>query len=171
MKKLLLIAFIAAIAWIVTDAQVRLATKYNYPLLTPTATRLDSVLNGLKSIRGCTVSNDVDGDGKKEIAVTSYSANGAVCIFEAAGNDSMRLVWTSPRLAPGGNSTPRYVMFGDLDNDGKQEIIFLVNGVGVVIFEWDGVIGSDNYGTHPQPLSALNNLILLMLTAMDNRNC
>ena len=108
MKRLLLMAFIAAIAWNVTDAQVRLASKYSYPLLPSSPTAQDSILYGLGSIRGCAFSNDVDGDGKSEIAVTSYLASGGVAIFEAVGNDSMRLVWTSPRVASGGGSVIRY---------------------------------------------------------------
>jgi hypothetical protein len=116
-------------------------------------TSRDSLLNGLKSSRGCAFAQDVDGDGKPEIAATSYSAQGGVAVFEAAGNDSMRLVWTSPRVASGGgSSTPRYVLFGDLDNDTKKEIIFQSNNNGIFVFEWDGVVGSDNYGTLPSQL-------------------
>ncbi len=150
MKKfLLLFALISLVA--TSDAQVKLSAKYNYPLLPGSAQ--DSILNGLKSIRGCAFGNDVDGDGRKELAVTNYNNQGHVHIFEAVGNDSMRLVWTSPRTATGGGgSTPRYVLFADLDNDGRQEIIYTLSNVGVLIFEWDGVVGSDNYGTSPSQI-------------------
>ncbi|MEK7249429.1 MAG: VCBS repeat-containing protein, partial [Bacteroidota bacterium] len=148
MKKTLLIIVVAVLAWSVSDAQVRVAAKYNYPTLPGSA--LDSVLNGLKSIRGCAFALDVDGDNRSEIAVTNYFDQGHVHIFEAVGNDSIRLVWTSPRVASGGGgSTPRYVLFGDLDNDGKKEVIFQSSSNGIYIFEWDGVVGSDNYGTLP----------------------
>jgi hypothetical protein len=87
---------------------------------------------------------------------TSYALNGRVVIFEAVGNDSIRVVWVSPRI---GNATtgdtPRYATFGDLDNDGKLEVIYQLSGTGVCIFEWDGVVGSDNYGT--QPSQVINN--------------
>jgi hypothetical protein len=128
--------------------EVRLSTAYNYPTIP--GSKQDSILNGLKSIRGCAFATDVDGDGMSEIAVSNYADNGHVSIFEVVGNDSMQLVWTSPTpTSGGGGSTPRYPLFGDLDNDGKQEIIFQLNNVGVLIYEWDGVVGSDNYGTSP----------------------
>ncbi|MCK9210629.1 MAG: FG-GAP-like repeat-containing protein [Ignavibacteriaceae bacterium] len=124
-------------------AQVRLATAYNYP-------PKDTVLNGLKSIRGVAYAADPFKDGHSAIAATNYNDLGHVHVFINAGNDSLQLVWTSPRLtAGGGASTPRYVMFGDLDNDGLPEIIFQSNNNGILIFEWDGVPGSYNFGTVP----------------------
>ncbi len=134
---------------IILFSQVRVSTYYNYPLLSG-GTYMDSVLNGLKSIRGCWFDNDLDGDGKSEILVTNYSDLGHVHVFEVVGNDSLELVWTSPKVTVGGGgSTPRYVITGDLDNDGKKEIIFQINNAGVFIFEWDGVQGSNNFGTLP----------------------
>jgi len=100
-------------------------------------------------MRGVWFSPDIDGDGKGEIAVTNYTGNGRIHVFEVVGNDSLKLVWTSPLLASGGNSTPRGVIFGDLDNDGRGEVIYYVSTQGILIFEWDGVVGSDNYGTAP----------------------
>ena len=107
-RTLLFIVLMLAVIGIST-AQVRLSAKYSYPTLPGTAQ--DSVLNGLSSIRGCAFSLDVDGDNRSEIAVTNYNGLGRVHIFEAVSNDSMRLVWTSPRVASGGgSSTPRYVI-------------------------------------------------------------
>jgi hypothetical protein len=150
MKKTLLLVLLAFAFYGMTEAQVRLSAKYNYPLLPGTSS--DSVLNGLKSIRGCAFALDVDGDNRSEIAVTNYSGTGRVCLFEAVGNDSITLKWTSPPLLAGtgtSNLTPRFVVFGDLDNDGKKEIITQIGAQGIYIFEWDGVVGSDNYGTQP----------------------
>ena len=45
-----------------------------------------------------------------------------------------------------------------LDNDGKEEIIFPSGKIGMEgwhIFEWDGVLGSDNYGTN---VSSINDI-------------
>ena len=47
---------------------------------------------------------------------------------------------------------------GDLDGDGKHEIVFPVadaNAYGFHIYEWDGVVGSDNYGA---TFSSVNNV-------------
>ncbi|MBI5474157.1 MAG: VCBS repeat-containing protein [Ignavibacteriae bacterium] len=153
MKKSLLLFFAAALLWSFAGAQVRLASKYSFPLRPSPATSLDSLLNELKSIRGCAFATDVDGDNRSEIAVTSYGGAGGVAVFEAIGNDSIRMVWNSPRVASGGGgSTPRFVLFGDLDNDNKKEVIYQSNSNGIMIFEWDGVTGSDNYGTAPSQI-------------------
>ncbi len=153
MKRNLLVLFVVSLLWCASDAQVRLASKYSFPLRPSPATARDSMLNELKSIRGCAFATDVDGDNRSEIAVTSYGGAGGVAVFEAIGNDSIRMVWNSPRVASGGGgSTPRYVLFGDLDNDGKREVIYQSNSNGIMIFEWDGVVGSDNYGTTPSQI-------------------
>lgn len=148
MKRLILLFAMLGLVTI-AHSQVRLSTYYNYPLLSA-GTYMDSVLNGLKSIRGCWFDSDLDGDGKSEILVTNYNDLGHVHVFEVVGNDSIELVWTSPKVTVGGGgSTPRYVITGDLDNDGKKEIIFQINNAGIFIFEWDGVPGSNNFGTMP----------------------
>ena len=49
---------------------------------------------------------------------------------------------------------------GDLDGDGKHEIVFPVseaNALGFHIYEWDGVVGSDNYGTTFSSVNGLYN--------------
>jgi len=144
MKRLVTIVVLILFGVGIASSQTPSLTRvFNYP-----PAKIDSILGGLTSIRGAAVGNDIDNDGKKEIAVTNYNYSGRVHIFEVVGNDSLQLVWSSPQLATGGGgSTPRYVLFGDLDNDGKGEIIFQSNAVGVQFFEWDGVNGSDNYGT------------------------
>ena len=141
----LAIAFVLVAATCLTFGQASLVTKYNFPLLP--GTEQDTVLNGLKSIRGVWFDSDLDGNGKGEILATSYSGGGRVAVFEVVGNDSIALVWVSPRVTGGDGSTPRYVTTGDLDNDGRKEIIFQVGNLGVYIYEWDGVTGSANYGT------------------------
>ncbi len=156
MKNLLLALLFGVIAVVTADSQIRLASKYSYPLRpSPTTTR-DSMLYELKSIRSCAFALDVDGDNRSEIAITSYGGRGGIALLEAVGNDSIALKWTSPSLqaltTPSTNVSPRIVVFGDLDNDGKKEIITQSSGLGIVIFEWDGVIGSDNYGTQPSQI-------------------
>ncbi len=94
--------------------------------------------------------DDPFGDGHSAILLTNYNKNGFVHLFVTVGNDSIALVWTSPYISSGGgSSTPRYALFGDLDNDGLVEIIYQSNKNGIYIFEWDGVAGSYNFGTEP----------------------
>ncbi|KAA0229956.1 T9SS C-terminal target domain-containing protein [candidate division KSB1 bacterium] len=96
---------------------------------------------------------DLDQDGKKELIVTDYAA-AAVRVFEYdQQQDVFEQVWASPvdtadnyNLVRG---NPRVVTVGDLDGDNKWEIIFPLATLppGWRVFEWDGVTGSDNYGT------------------------
>jgi hypothetical protein len=66
-------------------------------------------------------------------------------------------------------------MFGDLDKDGKGEVIFQVNTQGVLIYEWNGVTGSDYYGdsasakiTTPTILNATGNTEYFDISDVDN---
>ncbi len=143
---LLLLLLLVPAAAISQDA--RIAAAYSYPLLPGSA--MDSVLWGSTHVRGCNFSPDADGDGQAEIAIAGYYGGyGRILVFTVAGNDSIEMVWTSPPAVVGGGSTPRHVVFGDLDNDGRQEVIYQTSGDGIYIFEWDGVLGSHNFGTQP----------------------
>jgi len=145
MRTLLLLLLIGLMSIAANAQDVRVATAYSYPLLPGSA--LDSVLWNGAHVRGCGFSEDADGDGMAEIAITNYA--GRVHVFEVVGNDSIELVWTSPPAVVGGGSTPRTVIFGDLDTDGREEVIYQVSNDGIYIFEWDGVVGSHNFGTLP----------------------
>lgn len=96
---------------------------------------------------------DLDNDGKKEIIMNDYAAH-AVRLFEYdQANDVFEQTWMSPPdTAAGSNhaaSNPRVVTVGDLDGDNKWEIVFPLASTpaGYYVYEWDGVNGSDNYGT------------------------
>lgn len=96
---------------------------------------------------------DLDKDGKKELILTDYSAVG-VRLFEYAAADKFELVWSSPPDTAAGvnrrrGSNPRVATVGDMDQDGKWEIMFPLASQpsGWYVYEWDGVIGSDNFGT------------------------
>lgn len=69
---------------------------------------------------------DLDHDGKAEVIGTDYQNNGRVHVMEMNG-DNLEIVWSSPKVythTAGSGSTPRWVRTGDLDGDGKGEIIF-----------------------------------------------
>jgi len=99
---------------------------------------------------------DLDGDGKPEILVTEYLDGGRVLVFEVVGDNQLEYVWGSKRLTPGSfgpGSTPRSVSVGDLDNNGRMEIIFQLGAVatdtlrGLYIYEFTGT--DNDYGTEP----------------------
>ena len=156
MKKCFSIFSLVLLFFGVSFSQVRIATAYNYPTN-------DLVLKGLSSIRGVGYAADPFKDGHSAIVATNYNDQGHVSVFVNVGNDSLQLVWTSPKLAAGGgNSTPRYAMFGDLDNDQIPEVIFQSNKNGIMIYEWDGVVGSYNFGTLPSQVIDSNYIVNVM---------
>ena len=120
-------------------------TGYQFPTFDQ-----DSVLSGLKSVRGCDYHANPLGNGVAAFVATNYFDNGHIHIFKNAGNDSMELVWTSPRLPNQyGSSAPRMAIWGDMDNDGIIEVICPMDTSGIYIYEWDGVTDSWNFGDIP----------------------
>ncbi|NIM15434.1 MAG: hypothetical protein GTO45_25950 [Candidatus Aminicenantes bacterium] len=67
---------------------------------------------------------DLDLDGKTEIIVSDNSKtyDGKIFIFENSGDDSYQLVWNSVGIITG-NDCYISIAVGDLDKDGKREII------------------------------------------------
>lgn len=119
-----------------------IATTYSIPFEDP-------LLGGLNSIRGIDFHPNPCGNENPAILVTNYWGNGRVHLMVKSDiDDKFEIRWTSPYFPDyGGESTPRTVLFGDLDNDGLIEIIYPLFDLGVLIFEWDGVPGSYNFGT------------------------
>lgn len=146
MKKILLSLSIVLFSCTIVFAQVNEVANFNradleqnetMPYYKPTGA-------GNIGIRSVWVADDLDQDGKPEVLITDYSNNGRVHVLELNG-DNLELVWSSPipEHADGSGSTPRWVRTGDLDGDGKGEIIFpLAKGNlnwKVQVWEWDGV--------------------------------
>jgi len=102
--------------------------------------------------RGILGGTDLDGDMKQEVWITSYENGGQVFCFEEAGTDTLAFVWASAEITSD-HSYPRDVHTGDLDGDGKGEIIFPVGRwpgasnphAGLHVYEWDGT--DNGYGT------------------------
>jgi hypothetical protein len=156
MKKIITLVFLSLLVSVFALSQVHLGAKF---VPKKTLVKPDSAFFGDIGIRGSWVAPDLDGDGKPEIIVTDYTKSGRIHVFQAAGNDTVEWIWSSPRLdtlaglpyGSGGGSTPRTVRSGDLDDDGKGEIIVPRAGSagGFLVFEWDGVTGSHKFGTIP----------------------
>ncbi len=148
MTRKLLFSFVALFLFMVSlsfGQTMEVKTAWNFPVLAE-----DSLLNGLKSIRGITAHQNPLGDGTAAFVATNYALDGSVSVFRATGDDAIELVWSStPPDSNGGNSTPRYPIWGDLDNDGIIEIIYQNNRNGIMIWEWDGVADSWNFGDAP----------------------
>ena len=144
MRNLLFTVLLTFFGLSILNAQdVMISTYLNAP--TPEE---DSVLTGLVSIRGANYHDDLLGNGASAIGLSNYEYY-TVLVYGTVGNDAIELKWVSPTNLDGSGSTPRYVVFGDLDNDGRNEVIYQVSNVGVVIFEWDGVADSWNFGDTP----------------------
>ena len=109
--------------------------------------------------RSMIVGSDLDQDGLKEIIITDYKTvdanhHGRIIVFEVTGDNTLQQVWEYDLPSNEYWTNIRTVAIGDLDGNGRQEIIAGVTGnpgdtlsahVGVWVFEWDGVSGSNNY--------------------------
>lgn len=163
MRKTYTLVLLSLLVSAFLSAQVHVGAKF-IPKLT--TTNPDSAYFGDIGIRGAWVAPDLDKDGKPEIFITDYTKTGRVHAFQAVGNDSLEWIWSSPRLdlvdglpyGAGGGSTPRTIRHGDLDGDGRGEVIFTRGSLtgGFLIFEWDGVVGSHKFGTLPSAFIPAN---------------
>ncbi|NNF03178.1 MAG: VCBS repeat-containing protein, partial [Rhodothermales bacterium] len=114
--------------------------------------------NGARSISG---PFDLDRDGLVEVLVSQHDASGgAVHVIENTDVDTWELVFSTALIdSSSSSSNARHATAGDLDNDGNWEIVYLAGTgysqaqqawpVGLYVWEHDGVVGSDNYGTMP----------------------
>lgn len=93
---------------------------------------------------------DMDGDGLREFAVCTDEGGAIYYLYECTGDNSYAKVWTYA-ISEDYCADSYVICKGDLDGDGLEEIIAGVSTTsgadhyGIHIFEWDGVVGSDNY--------------------------
>ncbi|MBC8375515.1 MAG: T9SS type A sorting domain-containing protein [FCB group bacterium] len=107
--------------------------------------------------RGMTAGSDLDNDGFQEIIITDYQVHG-IHVYEATSDNTLEWVATMADDSTSYWATPRHVITGDLDNNGRGEIIYMgmralgeaYNGINV--WEWDGVDGSDTYTRYVVPI-------------------
>ena len=118
----------------------------------------DTLFGGVPydAARGVLSGTDLDQDSKLEVWLTSYDNGGRITCFEESGTDTFAYVWASPSLLESDGSAtsyPRDVHAGDLDGDGKLEMITSIGRYpdanpdnGIYIYEWDGST-DDGYGS------------------------
>ncbi len=100
--------------------------------------------------RGISAGSDLDNDGLKEVIVTDYQVHG-VHIFEGTADNTLEWVATLADDSTTYWATPRSVITGDLDGNGRGEVIWMGMRAaeepynGIQVWEWDGVDGSDVY--------------------------
>ncbi len=99
--------------------------------------------------RGIFAGSDVDQDGKPEVMCTEY--NGKFHVYEVVADNTLEWVWSYKYPgAPANGSHPRDLRVGDIDGNGRQEIIAFMganadgmaakpDSIGFYFFEWDGV--------------------------------
>ncbi len=122
-----------------------------------------------QNIYGFAAGMDMDHDGLKEFAAIGRDAGkDDIFLFEATGNDSYELVWSSKRL---GNAVLESgaLAVGDSDGDGNLEIVVGDNDEAhesdcVLIFEYDpalngGQLGEDNPPINPSVILEVGSLI------------
>ena len=104
----------------------------------------DTIADDVSGLTVTDASNDLDGDGFAEIICSDE--DGFTYVFENTGNDSFDLVWSMEVVTSPGSHGYAPVVIADLDGDGLQEIVVTFeDSAGIYFYEWDGVVGSDNY--------------------------
>ncbi len=125
------------------------------PVIADTSS-VDPVTPGYQT-RGVTAGSDLDGDGMQEVFVTDYQVSG-LHIYEVTGDNTLEWVNTITVDSTSYYSPVRFVITGDLDGNDRGEIIFMSfrdaaeAGNGLNVWEWDGVVGSDNYTQYVLPV-------------------
>lgn len=117
--------------------------------------------NWQNGVRGMSGPYDLDRDGHPEMLLAEHTTGGRVYVIENVGVDTWEMVYATPVLDSTETSTNnRYAVGADVDGDGNWEIVYVAGNSyntdtnplytqGAYIWEHDGVVGSDNYGTKP----------------------
>lgn len=148
------------------------------PTVTPALTDPFPVYvhNGARGLSGPW---DLDRDGLQEVLVAQHNAaGGAVHVIENTGVDTWELVYSTAFLdSTASSSNARYATASDLDEDGNWEIAVVMgwdyNSTttnpalehGLFLWEHDGTVGSDNYGTLP---ATIGNYYLLDMNVAED---
>lgn len=146
MKKLYIVLFLSLIGIYSISAQtpspisVQNTSAYNAAFDPELDTAVAKLLPyyGDLGVRRVVVA-DASGDGKQEIISTDYANGGRVHVIAPSESDPavLEVIWSSKVTAGASGSTPRFPQVGDLDGDGKPEIIFEQNSTkSILVYEW-----------------------------------
>ncbi|PIS27309.1 MAG: hypothetical protein COT43_11190 [Candidatus Marinimicrobia bacterium CG08_land_8_20_14_0_20_45_22] len=165
MKKLLVLMLVFAAFGFAAQANIDgdvLLTVPNEEGMAPKSAITNSFTVGTRAttevIRDMCVGSDFDDDGKKEVLLASYGVGGKAYVYEITGDNTAELMFETADFGSAYTSACRDVRFGDLDGNGKQELIVSINSANVAIgglwvYEYDTV--GDSMRAPVQILSSL----------------
>ncbi len=130
----------------------------NSPLVGVHAYVSDTLTTPGWQTRGVAAGSDIDQDGRQEVIITDYGISG-VHVYEVAGDNTLEWMVSLADDSSDGSSTPRHCIVSDMDGNGQEEISWIqhytpgVGYSGILAWEWDGVVGSDNYTMYSMPIT------------------
>ncbi|MDD5765833.1 MAG: FG-GAP-like repeat-containing protein [Candidatus Marinimicrobia bacterium] len=165
MKKLLVLMLVFAAFGFAAQANIDgdvLLTVPNEEGMAPKSAITNSFTVGTRAttevIRDMCTGSDFDADGKKEVLLASYDGGGKAYVYEITGDNTAELMFETKGFGSALSAACRDVRFGDLDGNGKQELIVSINSANVAIgglwvYEYDTV--GDSMRAPVQILSSL----------------